>query len=573
MVSVGFLVAPALPVTVLTSDFFIFFYFLDSNVTFICTCTDDFDINEIQDALDFEGRILKRQHREAKLKTAIAAKPAEISTLDNQVEELESQHTIVDQSLQAWKLISHQHKQGQQVYAPAPIALGPPRKRQKLTARKPATGEPCKQKPLTEDEISKKLHDLEEQSAAKIAEHNELLERLQTAETTLAEMEREKADLGTEIKQICVQLRNQYCKDAIRLDFVAGIREQDEEAGQQDDLTFDPSAKQRDYDEVARSLPVFTISSRAYQQLCATDSKLRAEANGFPSLEDTEIPALQTHAKGMTKTIRVLASRAFLTEFTQLLGTLQIFTNSSDSDILQSGEAGAQARTYEVKVLEKEIGNLKQQAKEDSFKLRTALFHLIRQGPNVKSSDAARFASKRIEEVVAAWHTKKDELVGHYKGLGLPFSTYRAICKRGGAKTRNPKAKDFNEELIEPFMTKISTCWEQTFVKTIPDLLDQFGMMFTKSLQDFHNQAVSRPGLANTRNTTLRMLEQQLPDHGANIFDVVETVKRSIRAEQREASRLFYPEVQKQMRDAYDECGSERGRIGNRITHDSPIIC
>lgn len=537
-------------------------------MTFICTFADVIEVNEIQDTLDDDDHIKEMQQRKAELVAAIEGKPAEITASEEKLEELNSECNALEGLFQAWEQISQQHEQGQQVYAPAPISTSPPRKRQRRTLRKKAIEEPHGQEPLTGDEISKKLQDVEEQCGSKIAEYNELTDRIQMAKDSLAKMKRETADLTTEILQFCMQLRNQYCKDAIRLDFAAGIREQDEEAAQEDDTTFDPSTSQRDYNEVARSLPVFAISSTAYQKLRTTDRQLRAEVEGFTSLDDTEIPALQTHAKSMTKTGRIMASKTFLNEFIQLLGTLQIFANISDTDILQSSQGGE--RTYEVKVLEKETANLKQRINLTSLELKSALFDVFRQ--NIKYSVAGSFATKRIEEVVGAWHAKEDEPVGHYNGLGLHFNTYRAICKRNGAKTASPKARDFNEELMGPFMTKISTHWEEVFTKTIPDSLDRFAIVFAEYIRQFQNEAMSRPGFENIRNTSLRMLEQQLPDHVASISDAIQGAKNAIGSEQRQAHRVFYPEVQKQMRHVYERCAIETGKMLGSIANGHAAI-
>ena len=46
------------------------------------------------------------------------------------------------------------------------------------------------------------------------------------------------------------------------------MKELDQElAAEEDEENFDPAKDIRDYDEVARSLPVFCVSSRGYQKL------------------------------------------------------------------------------------------------------------------------------------------------------------------------------------------------------------------------------------------------------------------------------------------------------------------
>src|SRR5882724_11628542 len=67
---------------------------------------------------------------------------------------------------------------------------------------------------------------------------------------------------------LCIEGRNNYSRGAIQRDFADGIRELDMESAQEEDPDqFNPDEQLRDYDEVARSLPVFCVSSRAYQKL------------------------------------------------------------------------------------------------------------------------------------------------------------------------------------------------------------------------------------------------------------------------------------------------------------------
>lgn len=177
------------------------------------------------------------------------------------------------------------------------------------------------------------------------------------------------------------------------------------------------------------------------------------------------------------------------------------------------------------------------------------------------------FAVKRIGDVVSSWSAKKDEQVGHYKGLGLAVSTYKATCRRNGGKTASAKSRDFNEQLLYPFLAKMSSTWEETFVNTIPNLLDEYESMFARFIRNFHNQAVSGPAWANTRIVNLRLLEQQLPDHRAAVCEVIQLAKNRIQSEQRGASELFRPEVQKEMEHVHEECTKQKGRLSASPIH------
>lgn len=548
-------------------------------MTFICTCSDAFDVKEIQQELDHDGRIEEYQQRKAGLDGAIAEKSAEIRISKNQLAELESQYDVLDEEQQLWNGLSRQHERQQPVYAPAPATLDRPSKRQKRESRRmlieeTSIEEPPKKQALTGDEISKKLEDLTQQLNSKAAKCDEVEESLGTAKTSLEPLERESANLANEIPRLCVQLRNNWCKDEIRKDFAAGIREADEAADQMDDAAFDPAtSSQRDYGEVGRHLPVFTISSSAHKKMNATGRQPREKVDGFINLEDTEIPALRAHAKGMTKTIQIREDQAFLNDFIHLLGRLQIVADSIHDEVLLSSQAEvAQEGNDEVEVLKKGIVGLKEQVNTHMHLVKASLLQKVKKGPQLKFSGAASFAFRTIGEVVEAWHAKEREPVGNYEGLGLPYATYKSTCKRHGAKTPSKKSRDFNEMLLDPFMTKISSTWEKTFAEIIPNALDEYCMMLMRHLQSFHDQVTGRPGWANTRNASLRMLEQQLPDHQAMVRDAVQVAKIAIQSDQRNASRLFYPEIQAQMKDLYEKCADQKGIIFEFLSPSPPEL-
>lgn len=71
-------------------------------------------------------------------------------------------------------------------------------------------------------------------------------------------------------------------------------------AAEEDETNFDPDTEVRDYEEVARSLKCFCVSSRAYQNL---SGRLRKDpaVPGFQTIEETEMPQLQAHCKELTK--------------------------------------------------------------------------------------------------------------------------------------------------------------------------------------------------------------------------------------------------------------------------------
>lgn len=241
-----------------------------SNVTFICTMTDAVQLQESVEAFDEDGQIQAIFAREDDLDKMISAKKESIEQLSKQASAGDAAYQELRMEVKAWKALQKQEKKGQPVYCP------------RVPAKRKRTTEPARRRrrrevvdddsdeddtagrtPLTADEISSKLTDLENKSRSKDSECEDMEKRLQTMQNELIALENEKQDIAVESRRQCVLKRNAHVKRAIQVDFSHGIREIDEADAQADDETFDPSIKQRNYDEVGRSLPVFCVSSKA----------------------------------------------------------------------------------------------------------------------------------------------------------------------------------------------------------------------------------------------------------------------------------------------------------------------
>jgi hypothetical protein len=91
----------------------------------------------------------------------------------------------------------------------------------------------------------------------------------------------------------------------------------------------------RDYAEVAASLPVFCVSSTAYQTL---SGRFRGDGDvpGFDNKDITEIPKLQQHAILMTEKARANAAKKFLNAFVERLNSLSIWARDMNTQVLLS---------------------------------------------------------------------------------------------------------------------------------------------------------------------------------------------------------------------------------------------
>lgn len=119
---------------------------------------------------------------------------------------------------------------------------------------------------------------------------------------------------------------------------------------------------------VARSLKVFCVSSRAYQKLdvCVLSKivwsilhrdtnllmqgRLTRDSNvpGFLTKEATEIPALQAHCKKLTEAGRASNCRRFLTDLSQLLNSLGLWS-IDDGTGLKISSKQLEAETHLLK--------------------------------------------------------------------------------------------------------------------------------------------------------------------------------------------------------------------------------
>lgn len=95
---------------------------------------------------------------------------------------------------------------------------------------------------------------------------------------------------------------------------------------------FDPEEELRDYDDLADKLPVFCVSSRAYQSLCGIIQP-RIETPGFEDAEATEVPQLISHAKKLTEIRRAHACVQFLNDFLQNMNSLHLWVMQDDNEI------------------------------------------------------------------------------------------------------------------------------------------------------------------------------------------------------------------------------------------------
>ncbi|KUI59553.1 Nuclear GTPase SLIP-GC [Cytospora mali] len=530
-----------------------------SNVTFICTMTDDIQLSESVEAFDQDGQIQVILAREDELNKVIREKEDIVNKVKQRLDDTNTEYEAISKELDVWKGLKKKKKEGQQVCLPCVPAKRKRPEAAKTRSRKPPVVEDDSDSddtddlsPLTMEQISHKLDEIESKAQSKYDECTEIEKECDNLMQTLSDLHNEKTGIAGESNRLAIQKRNEHVKQAIQVDFAAGIMEIDEEGAEADEETFDPSIRKRDYDEVARSLSVFCISSKAFQQLCGR-RKRETQVQGFKHLLDTEIPLLQNHAKKLPEKGRILAHKAFLNEFWRLLNSLTIWVTSCALE-LDAMKMSEQDQGYEMKHLQVAVENLKRNLRMAILAQKQELCNIRQNQFNTKSTAATAYASKEVEKVVMTWSTKQAD-----GGFGLPCNTYRAICRRHGSRTRSERSRDFNEDILHPYLLKISTPWEQLFGHFIPVSIEKFVVTFLKALKDFHDTMSSRPELEKCKKVSLKLLEQQIVSHATNMKNTIEIIQASIQKEQRQASRTFLPEIKKEMTKAYSQCVVEKG--------------
>lgn len=208
--------------------------------------------------------------------------------------------------------------------------------------------------PLSGENVTTKIEELRSMKKEARRRRVDISGKIKELQQEKAEAKTLEENIEAEMSALCISGRNQYSKGAIQQDFAQGIRELDQElAAEEDEENFNPDADTRNYEEVARSLPVFCVSSRGYQKL---QGRLKKDPDipGFKALEETEIPQLQAHCKQLTVAGRTSNCKRFINNLSQLLNSLSIWASNDGS----SANMTADQRRREEKYLQKGLKEL-----------------------------------------------------------------------------------------------------------------------------------------------------------------------------------------------------------------------
>ncbi|KAI0148196.1 hypothetical protein F4776DRAFT_606585 [Hypoxylon sp. NC0597] len=537
-----------------------------SAVSFICSKTDDISITEAVDSLDLEEEISESWNKTEELEKSKRGSQSYLAELKERKGVLDREVDEIDNSCDLWDEIQDDISMGKTVYAPPNYSKKRKRPQKRFQSRKsrgsygPGADDDYdndssdkensqSDKPLTEQDVEEKLASFKAQRKKKREERRELNAQIANVRNQIEETEAERQVILAEIKARCIQGRNNYSRGAIKQDFSMGIRELDQEnAAEEDDTAFDPDQDLRDYDEVARSLPVFCVSSRAYQKLSGRLRKDDFQGHGFMSPEDTEIPQLQQHAKKLTEARRASNCRRFLNDLTQLTNSMKLWASSDGTQSILTDVERRREEMHLRKLLNDLEKGLEASVEEAVQLVKQSLYDNVY---NIFDSSIPLAVNAALD-TAHGW--------GAHRALGgLAWATYKATVRRNGVYCGAAGPRDFNQELFDPVSRNLATGWERAFQHRLPTVMKEFAEKTKKQLREFHDAVQARAQDRQTTVSGMITLSSQISAHMRTLEQLPETLRTTITELQREASRQFTPAICNAMRYAYETCVAENG--------------
>lgn len=377
-----------------------------SNITFICTKTDEIDFTEAVNSLQLEDEVGQFNSKRQALGQELEALAREEAQSREDLSKARASKQQVTNDLTTWKALRDRCRQGQTVFPPiekpqaakrkpcsAPAAE-PPRKTpafpggRVMRSRPPPMliveddeeededstpgEESVGQTALTLDEIDSRIQELITRKKGLASECQTLVRFINEQTLTKCLKQEERLAIDANFNAMCVKQRNEFSCSTIKDHFARGVRELDMEAADEEDEDDDAVAaraeKGKKYDDLAKSLAVFCTSSRAYMQMstaadagsgsdihmgpasAATDSIPK----GFVTLEDTQIPQLRAHAMDLTVNPRIANCRKSLNGLLTVMQSAMAWLRGQGKQIVWvEPEAG------KVEALEKRLEQLK----------------------------------------------------------------------------------------------------------------------------------------------------------------------------------------------------------------------
>ncbi|KAI8274078.1 hypothetical protein K4K60_010107 [Colletotrichum sp. SAR11_57] len=548
-----------------------------SAVTFICSKTDDISVTEAAESLDIEADVADSWAKIDDLRDQLRILKKQLMDGKDEKADLLDRLEQLDSQWEKWDDLSQRHADGKTVYAPT--THGKKRKRGATSSRSRKNrmsadsddesysddsasdkeNQPDdddddgdsddERQPLTEEAIQERLSDLKAQRKEVRQLRKEVDHKLSDLRQAMKPLQAEESRLLAGVKAVCIQGRNEYSKGAIQRDFTMGIKELDQEAAiEENEETFNPDEDIRDYDEVARNLPVFCVSSRAYQKMRGRLQKDDFNDEGFRNADETEVPQLQQHAKKLTEAGRAATCRRFLNDLSQLLNSMRMWA-ANDGSLSHMSD---QDKRNEEGHIRRQLASLDRDFKKAVDECLTSIKEAL-------AESIYDYFDLTIPSVSAAAVPTAISWGAHRSEGGMFWATYKATCCRSGVYAGASGPRDFNAELFEPISKQLATGWERAFQRRLPQALEGFAMSARLLLDTFHHGAIARSQQRSTNYAGINMLSQQLRTHTARLKEIPGLLRTVVQELQREASRGSHPVITEEMQPGYDLCVAECG--------------
>ncbi|KAF8438219.1 hypothetical protein BGX38DRAFT_1273714 [Terfezia claveryi] len=554
-----------------------------ASVSFICSKSDDISITEATLSL--------------KLEEELEAENAELERLEEKMEELKNQkgqlaegkkvyNSVIDdltEQLETWDVLKDKVEEGEEVFEPKPAAKKEPEgsKKRKRGAGSKGKGKCKKTKadddemndfivvtedddseieevnsdsekensqslshalgpPLTEGDIKNRIVELKERKKKTRQDLRDLTNQMSDVQDQFADVKAQHTKLRNKVATYCIQARNNYSTTAIKQDFAAGLQELDMEAAEKEDaVNFDPTKQVRDYEDVAKQLPVFCVSSRGYQKLCGR-LKRDGDPPVFSNVEESGMPQLQSHCMKLTEKGREYGARKFINNLSLMVNSLSLWAVQTSN----SGGFGVDDQMFHC--LEQVLDDV---VSDTANNMKGVL----------KDSLYGRFSLGVDDAAEQAVPTSQSWARPLYEG-GMHWSTYKAVCRHNGCYSSMARGPlDFNSNLSDPLIKVIAADWERTFTRFLPPVVHGYLQHCVTGIEKFHLQIQDQARQTGKGLMQLGILERQLGMYEQQARMASEEAINQINTIQRDTNREFAPVVMNAMLPSYIWCVEERG--------------
>ncbi|EFQ34106.1 tat pathway signal sequence [Colletotrichum graminicola] len=530
-----------------------------SAISFICSKTDDINVDEIAGELALTADIEQDRFKIASLADEIPALEEELKALR---EQKRNDADILDEcrdQLDDWENALRQVQEGQ----PLGVAVGNLAKRKRASdndsvvssAVDTSIGSNPSNKVQIEEYVNtlrRQAQDLRERcrkSTAAAKEHEEKLDS----------KVQEKKSLQCFTKGSCIRKRNSTCTQSIKQDFADGRKELEKEsASDENDAFFKDEKHTPDYEKIKADLPVFCISSRTYQKLNGMMRNEDISTSGYRDADDTGIPSLQAHAQKLTESGRNARCRYILTKLHALLTSIACWVTGTDLE-----RAGFDAKKVEEH-LTTETKKLQTNWRITRETFCRHLNDILQEYVYGREDAIIAKAEKNAPRLAAGWFETP-------KAGGFALQTLRAICRKNGVhNARGRPTIILHDQLAGPIQSGMTRDWAAAFERAIPLIIQDLVGGLTNHQDNFHRAIEGRYKSNGSMAMALDLLNNINSASKGIPASLMMTLLGTINARKDNASHAMLPPIADAMDPVYSKCLQVQGS-GSKTAIESLI--